>query len=165
MVDLNDLLPEGSPWMLQSAAGINASGQIAGQGLMPRRNARFSYHTKEQVNEFSTISYPRLTSAAASTSGGNRNGNEIRGPSIAEQYDALKLRDEIVVIARGKRSAGSTIALKQSDAGTDYHFPLLQHELLESVALPPGIEPFTAFRGFRSSKTPVQQIRVRDKSR
>jgi len=84
--------------------------------------------------------------------------------SIAEQYDALQLRDEMVVIARGKRSAGSTIALKQSEAGTDYHFSLLQHELLESVALPPAIEPFTAFRGSRSSKAPVQQIRVRDKS-
>ncbi len=34
MVDLNDLIPKGSPWMLQSAAGINASGQIAGQGLI-----------------------------------------------------------------------------------------------------------------------------------
>lgn len=34
MVDLNDLIPNGSKWMLQSAAGINASGQIAGQGLI-----------------------------------------------------------------------------------------------------------------------------------
>jgi probable HAF family extracellular repeat protein len=34
MVDLNDLIPKGSPWMLQSAAGINDSGQIAGQGLI-----------------------------------------------------------------------------------------------------------------------------------
>ncbi len=34
MVDLNDLIPKGSPWILQSAAGINASGQIAGQGLI-----------------------------------------------------------------------------------------------------------------------------------
>ena len=34
MVDLNDLLPKGSPWMLQSAFGINAAGQIAGQGLI-----------------------------------------------------------------------------------------------------------------------------------
>jgi len=54
--------------------------------------------------------------------------------------------------------------IKQSEAGTDYDFSLLQHERFESVALPPGIEPFTAFRGFRSSKAPVQQIRVRDKS-
>lgn len=91
MVDLNDLLPEGSPWMLQSAAGINASGQMAGQDLMPRRNARFSCHTKEQVNEFSTISYRRLTSAAASTSGGNRIAMKSEDLSIAEQYDALQL--------------------------------------------------------------------------
>jgi probable HAF family extracellular repeat protein len=34
MVDLNDLIPNGSKWVLQSAAGINASGQIAGQGLI-----------------------------------------------------------------------------------------------------------------------------------
>ena len=34
MVDLNDLIPKSSPWMLQSAAGINESGQIAGQGLI-----------------------------------------------------------------------------------------------------------------------------------
>jgi probable HAF family extracellular repeat protein len=34
MVDLNDLIPKGSPWVLQSAAGINESGQIAGQGLI-----------------------------------------------------------------------------------------------------------------------------------
>lgn len=34
MIDLNDLIPKGSPWMLQSANGINASGQIAGQGLI-----------------------------------------------------------------------------------------------------------------------------------
>jgi probable HAF family extracellular repeat protein len=34
MIDLNDLIPKGSPWMLQSAAGINAAGQIAGQGLI-----------------------------------------------------------------------------------------------------------------------------------
>jgi probable HAF family extracellular repeat protein len=34
MVDLNDLIPKDSPWMLQSAAGINDSGQIAGQGLI-----------------------------------------------------------------------------------------------------------------------------------
>lgn len=34
MADLNDLIPKGSPWMLQSAAGINDSGQIAGQGLI-----------------------------------------------------------------------------------------------------------------------------------
>jgi probable HAF family extracellular repeat protein len=34
MVDLNDLIPKGLPWILQSAAGINASGQIAGQGLI-----------------------------------------------------------------------------------------------------------------------------------
>ncbi len=34
MVDLNDLIPKNSPWMLQSAAGINAAGQIAGQGLI-----------------------------------------------------------------------------------------------------------------------------------
>lgn len=34
MVDLNDLIPKDSPWTLQSAAGINASGQIAGQGLI-----------------------------------------------------------------------------------------------------------------------------------
>ncbi len=33
-VDLNELIPKGSPWILQSAAGINASGQIAGQGLI-----------------------------------------------------------------------------------------------------------------------------------
>jgi probable HAF family extracellular repeat protein len=32
MADLNDLIPKDSPWTLQSAAGINASGQIAGQG-------------------------------------------------------------------------------------------------------------------------------------
>lgn len=34
MVDLNDLIREGSPWMLQGAYGINAAGQIAGQGLI-----------------------------------------------------------------------------------------------------------------------------------
>jgi hypothetical protein len=34
MVDLNDLIPKDSPWVLQSAAGVNASGQIAGQGLI-----------------------------------------------------------------------------------------------------------------------------------
>ncbi len=34
MVDLNDLISKSSPWVLQSAAGINASGQIAGQGLI-----------------------------------------------------------------------------------------------------------------------------------
>jgi len=34
MVDLNDLIPKDSPWMLQSAAGINSFGQIAGQGLI-----------------------------------------------------------------------------------------------------------------------------------
>jgi hypothetical protein len=34
MVDLNDLIAKDSPWMLQSAAGINASGQITGQGLI-----------------------------------------------------------------------------------------------------------------------------------
>jgi probable HAF family extracellular repeat protein len=34
MVDLNNLIANDSPWMLQSAAGINASGQIAGQGLI-----------------------------------------------------------------------------------------------------------------------------------
>jgi len=34
MVDLNELIPKGSPWTLQLAAGINASGQIAGQGLI-----------------------------------------------------------------------------------------------------------------------------------
>ncbi len=34
MVDLNDLIPKDSPWMLQSSASINASGQIAGQGLI-----------------------------------------------------------------------------------------------------------------------------------
>jgi hypothetical protein len=34
MVDLNDLIAKDSPWMLQSAAGINSSGQIAGQGLI-----------------------------------------------------------------------------------------------------------------------------------
>jgi probable HAF family extracellular repeat protein len=34
MFDLNDLIPKGSPWILQLAAGINASGQIAGQGLI-----------------------------------------------------------------------------------------------------------------------------------
>jgi probable HAF family extracellular repeat protein len=34
MVDLNDLIQKPSAWMLQSAAGINASGQIAGQGLI-----------------------------------------------------------------------------------------------------------------------------------
>jgi probable HAF family extracellular repeat protein len=33
-VDLNDLLPQGSPWLLQAAAGINESGQIAGQGMI-----------------------------------------------------------------------------------------------------------------------------------
>jgi hypothetical protein len=34
MVDLNDLIPKHSPWILQSAAGINDSGQIAGQGVI-----------------------------------------------------------------------------------------------------------------------------------
>ena len=34
MVDLNDLIPQNSPWLLQSAAGINDSGQIAGQGMI-----------------------------------------------------------------------------------------------------------------------------------
>jgi probable HAF family extracellular repeat protein len=34
MVDLNDLIPKTSSWVLQSAAGINESGQIAGQGLI-----------------------------------------------------------------------------------------------------------------------------------
>jgi len=34
MVDLNDLISKDSPWTLQSAAGINDSGQIAGQGLI-----------------------------------------------------------------------------------------------------------------------------------
>lgn len=34
MVDLNDLIPKDSPWVLQSAAGINDSGQIAGQGTI-----------------------------------------------------------------------------------------------------------------------------------
>ncbi len=34
MVDLNDLIPNGSPWLLQGAFGINDSGQIAGQGLI-----------------------------------------------------------------------------------------------------------------------------------
>ncbi len=34
MVDFNDLIPKDSPWMLQSAAGINDSGQITGQGLI-----------------------------------------------------------------------------------------------------------------------------------
>lgn len=34
MVDLNDIIPKESPWMLQSAASINESGQIAGQGLI-----------------------------------------------------------------------------------------------------------------------------------
>ncbi len=34
MVDLNDLVRRNSRWVLQSAAGINASGQIAGQGLI-----------------------------------------------------------------------------------------------------------------------------------
>lgn len=34
MVDLNDLISKSSPWVLQSVAGINASGQIAGQGLI-----------------------------------------------------------------------------------------------------------------------------------
>jgi probable HAF family extracellular repeat protein len=34
MVDLNDLVQKPSPWTLQSAAGLNASGQIAGQGLI-----------------------------------------------------------------------------------------------------------------------------------
>jgi probable HAF family extracellular repeat protein len=34
MVDLNDLIAKDSPWVLQSAAGINDSGQIAGQGLI-----------------------------------------------------------------------------------------------------------------------------------
>jgi probable HAF family extracellular repeat protein len=34
MVDLNDLIQKPSAWLLQSAAGINASGQIAGQGLI-----------------------------------------------------------------------------------------------------------------------------------
>jgi probable HAF family extracellular repeat protein len=34
MVDLNELIPNGSPWLLQGAFGINDSGQIAGQGLI-----------------------------------------------------------------------------------------------------------------------------------
>ena len=34
MLDLNDLIPRDSPWVLQFAAGINDSGQIAGQGLI-----------------------------------------------------------------------------------------------------------------------------------
>ena len=34
MIDLNDLIPKGSPWMLLQAAGINDSGQIAGTGLI-----------------------------------------------------------------------------------------------------------------------------------
>jgi probable HAF family extracellular repeat protein len=34
MVDLNDLIQKPFAWMLQSAAGINAFGQIAGQGLI-----------------------------------------------------------------------------------------------------------------------------------
>ena len=34
MVDLNDLIPKGSPWMLQYASAINDSGQIAGVGLI-----------------------------------------------------------------------------------------------------------------------------------
>ena len=34
MVDLNELIPKGSPWMLQGAYGINASGQITGGGLI-----------------------------------------------------------------------------------------------------------------------------------
>jgi probable HAF family extracellular repeat protein len=34
MVDLNDLISKDSPWLLQSAAGISDSGQIAGQGLI-----------------------------------------------------------------------------------------------------------------------------------
>jgi hypothetical protein len=34
MVDLNDLIAQDSQWILQMAAGINDSGQIAGQGLI-----------------------------------------------------------------------------------------------------------------------------------
>jgi probable HAF family extracellular repeat protein len=34
MVDLNDLISKDSGWTLQSAASINASGQIAGQGMI-----------------------------------------------------------------------------------------------------------------------------------
>lgn len=34
VIDLNDLIPKGSAWLLQSAAGINDSGQITGQGLI-----------------------------------------------------------------------------------------------------------------------------------
>ncbi|HZQ56267.1 MAG TPA: hypothetical protein VFB14_29025 [Bryobacteraceae bacterium] len=36
MVDLNSLIPKGSPWKLQSAASINDSGQIAGTGQINR---------------------------------------------------------------------------------------------------------------------------------
>lgn len=34
MVDLNELLPNSSEWVLQGAYSINASGQIAGSGLI-----------------------------------------------------------------------------------------------------------------------------------
>ena len=33
-VDLNTLIPAGSPWYLQAACSINAAGEIAGQGLI-----------------------------------------------------------------------------------------------------------------------------------
>jgi hypothetical protein len=34
MHDLNDYLPEGSPWVLTSATAINDNGQIAGNGTI-----------------------------------------------------------------------------------------------------------------------------------
>ena len=33
-VDLNTLIPAGSPWYLQNACSINDAGEIAGQGLI-----------------------------------------------------------------------------------------------------------------------------------
>src|SRR5208283_942305 len=33
-VDLNTLIPAGSPWYLQNARSINDAGEIAGQGLL-----------------------------------------------------------------------------------------------------------------------------------
>ena len=39
--DLNDLLPAGSGWVLQSANGINAAGQITGDGLYQGKDQAF----------------------------------------------------------------------------------------------------------------------------
>ncbi len=36
MVDLNDLLPPGSGWLLTAANAINAAGQITGVGTSPK---------------------------------------------------------------------------------------------------------------------------------